>query len=160
MREQKTDASCREEIIPAGNLASSNRALNRDVMTTLDRTNDLRGVTTAVAVARIGRIQLCRLKKWRLWRRKGTLAEYTTNRMVRNNRGRRSWEVFDSANRATFRWEDHPCRLESFHRACPKPARRRPWSSLRESVPDLPLPGLSLRDAGRFRDVAKCAPGE
>src|SRR4029453_10323131 len=102
-------------------------------------------------------IQLCRLKKWRLWRRKGTLAEYTTNRMVRNNRGRRSWEVFDNVNRATSRWDDHPYCLESFDRVRPKPATPRPLSYLRESVPYLKILGLSPRDVDTFPDVAKCA---
>ncbi len=126
-------------------------------MATPDRTNELCGVTAAVAAARIERIQLCRLRTWRLWRRKGTLAGYTTNQMVRNNRGHRRKEVFGSVNRATFRWDDHPCCLEFFHQVCPRPATLRPWSSLRESVPDLPMPGLSPKGADKFRDVEKCA---
>jgi len=138
-------------------VGKSNRALNRSVMATHNRTNELHRITAVVAAARIERIQLCRLKKWRLWRRKGTLAGYTTNRMVRNNRGRRSWEVFGNVNRATFRWDDHPCHLESFDRACPKPATPRPLSYLREFVPDLPTLGLSPREAGRCQDVEKCA---
>src|ERR671918_1904941 len=116
-------------------------------MATPNRTNELHRVTTVVAAARIEKIQLCRLKKWRLWRRKGTLAGYTTNRMVRNNRGRRSWEVFGNVNRATFRWDDHPYCLESFDRVCPTPTIPRPWSSLGESAPDLPMPGLAPKDA-------------
>src|SRR5262245_55346275 len=121
------------------------------------QTNELHGVTAAAAAARIGRIQLYRLKKWRLWRRKGTLAGYMTNRMGRNNRGRRSWEAFDNVNRATFRWGDYPCCLESFGRVRPRPATPRPSSYLRESVPDLPMPGLSLRGVDTFPDFAKCA---
>jgi hypothetical protein len=113
---------------------------------------------TVVAVAaRIGRIQLYRLKKWRLWRRKGTLVGYTTNRMVRNNRGRRSWEAFDNVNRATFRWDDDPYCLESFGRVYPRPATPRPSSYLRESVPDLPKLGLSPKGVDTFPHVAKCA---
>ena len=134
-----------------------NRALNRSVMATLDRTNNLHGVTAAAVAARTERIQLCHLKKWRLWRRKGTLAGYTTNRMVRNNRGRRSWEVFGNVNRATFRWNDHPCCLESFDRVYPRPATPCPSSYPHESVPDLPISGLSPKDADKFRDVARCA---
>src|SRR4029077_2711003 len=135
-----------------------NRASNRSIMATPDRTNELHGVTAAVAAARTERIQLCHLKKWRLWRRKGTLAGYTTNRMVRNNRGRCSWEVFGNVNRATFRWDDHPCCRETFDRACPRPAIPRPWSYLHQSGLGSPGPGLSARDAGKCRDVAKCAP--
>src|SRR5215813_14948131 len=103
-------------------------------MAAADGTNELHGVTAAVAAARIERIQLCRLKKWRLWTRKGTLAGYTTNRMVRNNRGCRSWEVFRNASKPTFRWDDHPYCLESLDRVCPRPATPRPWSSLSEFV--------------------------
>src|SRR5262249_27098429 len=107
----------------------------RDLMAAADGTNELHGVTAAVAAARIERIQLCRLKKGRLWRHKGTLAGYTTNRMVRNNRGRRSWEGFVNVNRATFRWDDHPCCLESFGRVYPRPATPRPSSFPGESAP-------------------------
>jgi hypothetical protein len=124
------------------------------------RTNELYGFTAAVAAARIGRISLCHLKKWRPLKRKGTLVGYTTNRMVHNSRGRRSWEVFGSVSKATFRWDDHPCYLESFRRARPRLAIQRPWSSLREFVPDLPKPGLSPKDSDTFRDFAKCASGE
>jgi hypothetical protein len=161
MRQGKTDASCSEEIILPANLASQTAHSvdsARPLPSWAQKANELFiGVTTAEAAARIGRRQLCRLRKWHLLMRKGTLAGYTTNRMVRNNRGRRSWEVFGNVNKATFRSDDHPCCLESFDRACPRPATPRPSSYLRESVPDLPTLGLSPRDAGRSQDVEICA---
>ena len=147
--------------MPRGNHAGSQFGKsNRGRIATSDNAgSNYRGtwLTAAVAAERIERIPPCRLKKWHLWKRKETLGEYKTNRMVRNNRGRRRKEVIGNANRATFRWDDHPCCLESFDRDCPRPATLRPSSSLSESVPDLPMPGLSPKDAGTFRDVEKCA---
>src|SRR5215510_3634508 len=134
-----------------------NRALNRSAMAKPKRTNELHRVTAVAVAARIERIQLCRSKKWRLLRRRGTLAGYTTNQMARNNRAPRSWEVFDNVNKATFPWDHLQRCQESFDRVCPRPARPRPCSSLGGSVPDLLTLGLSLKGAGRSRDAEKCA---
>src|SRR5262245_40944656 len=135
----------------------SNRALNRNPVAAPDRSTELHGVTAAVVAVRIERIQLCPLKKWRLWRHKGILVGYMTNRKVRSNKGRHNWEVFDNVDRATFQWDDPPYCLESFDRVYPRPTTPRPSSYLRESVPDLLMPGLSPRGVDTFPDVAKCA---
>src|SRR5207247_991493 len=92
------------------------------------------------------------------WTGRRTSAGCTTNRMGRNNKVPRSWEVFRNANKPKFRRDDRACCRQAFDRVYPRPATPHPWSYLRESGLGSPGPGLSATDADKCRDVVKSVP--